>query len=937
MAIRRKLIEVALPLQAINEASAREKSVRHGHPSALHPWWPRRPLTTSRAVVFASFVDDPNGRGAPRGFVEACRRLPRGRNAAQNDTPRQRLLDFVERLVQWESTTDEEGLGKARELIRLASGGEPPALRDPFAGGGSLLLEAQRLGLEAHASDINPVAVLICKALIEVPPRFIGRLPVNRRDRAHKLTEASRTGTAGLVADVRYYGKWVADRVWDGIGYLYPEHVPPAWGLPQRVTAWLWARTVECPNPECGAQMPLLSSYWLGKRKGRRAWVVPRVDRSARTVSFEIGRGDGRPMDPPKVGRGAHFRCLVCGAVAGDPYLTDEGLAGRMGVQLMAMATEGSQGRDYFAPSREQEEVAAMAGPAWRPAGRDPSNGPQFSLRVTGLVPNGDLFTPRQLITLTTMSDLIAEVRQQIRSDALASGLPANVMPLRVGGAGPLAYGAAVSVYLALGLCRLANHLSTLCSWDARSENVRQVFTRQSTAMAWHFAEANPFSNSPANYLGQLDHICGALELLNGSRPGTAVRRDATRSGYSQRAAFATDPPYYDSSDYAGPSDYAYGWLRRSLQGVYPEDLSTSLSPANAELVAIPRKPGGEPDEASRRFERGLYRALALVRGAADPDYPLTTFCALDEAEAGAPDERRTSTGWETMLESLIRTGFTVLGTWPIRTDRARGSKARGNVPAPAAILVCRPRPTGAPKASRHEFVSALRRELPGALHEMLSANIAPVDLAQCSIGPGLAVYSRYSEVLEPDGSPLTLRTALDIIDRALDVFLVEQEEYLDAASRFAVAWYNRFSYTVRTIEEAHELARMRRVSVEYLIAAAVLGSQGSRVWLRRWADLDRGWDPTVDERPLVWKATHHLIWRLNVGGEEVAARLLARMPAATAAEARQLAYRLYSISDRKGWVEEAKDYGGLIDSWGAIQIDESPPTELFTQRRLFD
>ncbi|MCB9078008.1 MAG: DUF1156 domain-containing protein [Anaerolineaceae bacterium] len=409
---RKKLIEVALPLEAINEASAREKSIRHGHPSTLHLWWARRPLAACRAVIFTSLVDDPDDPEAPPEFVAACRKLPQGKNAAEEDTPRRRLFDFIERLVLWESTTDEKVLATARELIRLATDGNPPPLLDPFAGGGSIPLEAQRLGLESFASDLNPVAVMINKALIEIPPKFANQPPVNPRDRQQLGGDSHWPGATGLAADVRYYGEWMRDKAYERIGHLYPDYNG------ETVIAWLWARTVRCPNPACGATMPLVSSFELSKKKGRRAWVEPQIDRAAKQVRFTVKTGKGEPPAPPKIGRGAKFRCLVCGETAPDQHLKDEGMAGRMGAQLMAIVTQGQSGRSYYTPTIEQEQIAARAKPEWEPTGElahDPRN---IWCKQYGLVDFADLFTPRQLTALTTFSDLVAEARQQIEQDA---------------------------------------------------------------------------------------------------------------------------------------------------------------------------------------------------------------------------------------------------------------------------------------------------------------------------------------------------------------------------------------------------------------------------------------------------------------------------------------------------------------------------------------
>jgi putative DNA methylase len=938
----KKLIEVALPLEAISAASAREKYIRHGHPSTLHLWWARRPLAACRAVIFASLVDDPNDPDAPPAFVQACRELPRGKNTAESDTPRQRLFDFIETLVRWESTTDEDVLETARRLIRLSTGGEPPPLLDPFAGGGSIPLEAQRLGLEAHASDLNPVAVMICKALIEIPPKFAHRPPVNPRDREMMGGKAGWKGAAGLAADVRYYGQWMRERAWERIGHLYPPYIPPAGGGDERgggetVIAWLWARTVRCPNPACGAQMPLVKSFWLSKKRGRKAWVEPVVDRQAKTVRFTVETGDGKPPDPPKVGRGAKFRCLVCGEVAPDQHLKDEGMAGRMGAQLMAVVTEGKSGRSYYAPMPEHEQIAATAQPGWAPAGELSDNARWFSPPLFGMTDFVDLFTPRQLVALTTFSELVAEARQQIHADAVAAGLPDDDVPLRDGGAGARAYAEAVSVYLAFGVSRQANRLSTICFWDTQRENIQQVFARQAIPMTWDYVEANPFSNSTGNFMGQLTYPIFVLDSLRWTQPGKAKQEDATKLSYSHRIVLSTDPPYYDNIGYADLSDFFYLWLRQGLEEVYPDVFSTLLVPKEPELVATSDRFEGDMEAANRHFETGLMQAFTAMRTITEYSYPLTVFYAFKQSEVVVQDESQSvsSTGWETMLEGLVCSGYRVCGTWPMRTEATKNLKKNVNALASSIVLVCRPRSDDAPMASRRDFVNALRKELPEALREMQSGNIAPVDLAQASIGPGMAVYSRYSKVLEPNGDALTVRTALQLINHELDAYLAEQEGVIDEDSRFAVAWFQQFGFEEGPFGQADVLARAKNTSVEGLAYAGVLQSGAGRVRLYRWDELDPGWDPTTDERLAVWEAVHHLIERLNTHGEEGAARLLARLPSDVAAQARQLAYRLYSICERKGWAEHARDYNALVISWGASQEQAREFKEQYQQGKL--
>ncbi|MBU1746749.1 MAG: DUF1156 domain-containing protein [Chloroflexi bacterium] len=930
MTYRKKLIEVALPLEAINVASAREKSIRHGHPSTLHLWWARRPLAACRAVIFSSLVDDPDDPDAPPEFVEACRKLPPGKNAADHDTPRQRLFDFIERLVQWESTTDEEVLGTARELIRLATAPDgPPPLLDPFAGGGSIPLEAQRLGLKTHASDLNPVAVMINKALIEIPPRFADRPPVNPRDREKMGSGTRWKGAAGLAADVRYYGEWMRDQAWERIGHLYPDCNG------ETVIAWLWARTVKCPNPACGAQMPLLSRYSVCTKKGKRVWVEPRVDYQAKTVQFVLKRGSGTVPDPPKVGRGVQFRCLVCGELAPEEHIKDVGVADHKNAQLLAIVTEGPGGRNYHPPDLQHQLVASRAKPEWVP-NLEMSTHPQYmSPPRYGMVTFADLFTQRQLVALDTLSKLVTDVGDQTLKDALFVGLSDDGVPLSEAGEGAKAYAEAISFYLGINVGRQANRLSALCFWHYGGEKIEPFFSRQAFTMNWNFAEANPFSNSSGNFLGQLDYLTRVIETQQvKGEPATVLQQDAVTYEYPSDIIVSTDPPYYDNVPYADLSDFFYVWLRRSLVKVFPSVFGTMLVPKNTELVADHQRLGGR-EEANEYFERGMKQVFSKMCRAIKPGYPLSVFYAFKQSETQS-DEGAASTGWETMLEALIQSGFVILATWPMRTEQATNIKKYRNVLASSIVLVCRQRPSDASMTSRREFANALRRELPAALREMQSGNIAPVDLAQASIGPGMAVYSRYSNVLEPNGDRLTVRTALQLINHELDAYLAEQEGYIDEDSRFAVAWFEQFGFKKGPFGQADVLARAKNTSVDGLAYAGILESGAGKVRLYHWPELAPGWDPDTDKRLTTWEATHHLIERLNTHGEEGAAMLLARLPSDLAAQARQLAYHLYSICERKGWAEHARDYNALVISWGASQEQARTFRDQYQQSALF-
>ena len=768
--IRKKLIEVALPLDAINNASRREKSIRHGHPSTLHLWWARRPLAAARAVIFAQMVDDPSS--VPERFS----------SGEEQERERERLFRILERLVRWENTTNEDVLAEARAEIRrswrrtcrdnashpraaeLFDPEQLPAFHDPFAGGGALPLEAQRLGLEAHASDLNPVAVLINKAMIEIPPRLAGRVPVNPEARAGGgLVEQEWPGARGLAADVRHYGNWMRDEAQRRIGELYPKaevtpailserpDLKPYVGRKLTVIAWLWARTVRSPNPAfADVEVPLASTWMLSTKKGKQAYVEPVVE--GREYRFEVKSG---PPPDFAVGRrgtksggsGSEFLCLMSGVPMPFQYLRSQARAGRMGVRLMAVVAHGSPGRVYLPPTPEMEAAARQARPTGVPDTRLPEKALGFRVQQYGMVRWRDLFTPRQLVALTTFSDLVGEAIERVRKDAVAAGLPDDDIPLRDGGTGALGYAQAVGVYLGLGVSRLSDICNALCGWEVSKTQVRHLFTRQAIPMVWDYGENNLFGGAAGDYNTSLMSIVRVMgRTLSSDVPGTAHQGDArtTRAGHTK--IVSTDPPYYDNIGYADLSDFFYIWLRRCLKPVFPELFGTLAVPKADELVATPYRHGSK-DAAERFFLHGMTRALRRLAEQAHPSSPVTVYYAFKQSETRG-GSGTSSTGWETFLEAATGSGFMVTGTWPLRTELANRMIAAGtNALASSIVLVCRPRPADAPLATRREFLTTLRSELPAAVAAMLAANIAPVDLAQAAIGPGMAVYTRYAKV----------------------------------------------------------------------------------------------------------------------------------------------------------------------------------------------
>jgi putative DNA methylase len=910
MTYRKKLIEVALPLDAISEASSKEKSIRHGHPSTLHLWWSRKPLATCRAVLFASLVDDPSEH--PELFP----------TEQEQEAERERLFSLIEKLVKWENSNDEKLLGEVRAEILKSTGGNPPPFLDPFAGGGSIPLEAQRLGLEAHASDLNPVAVLINKALIEIPPKFAGQPPVNPEARK-SLVDGDWRGARGFADDIRYYGKWMRDEAERRIGHLYPKVTLPKeyGGGEATVIAWLWVRTVTCPNPACGAQMPLTSKWWLSKKKGKEVWAEPQIDHTTTppTIRFAVETGKGEPQDGTVNRQGA--KCIACNMPVKFDYIRNEGKTGKIQQQLMAIVAEGQRGRVYLAPNSEHIEIAKQAKPKEVPETNLPEQALSFRVQVYGMTKHCNLFTSRQLVALTAFSDLLQGARAKIVSDVNVTGLSPDT-----------SYADAVATYLALAIDRLADRNSTICSWDVTRDSTRNTFARQAIPMVWDFAEANPFSESTGNFLGAIDWIAEVVQEVPCEVQGQAAQRDAmTPINDITQPLISTDPPYYDNIGYADLSDFFYVWLRRSLSSIYPEVFGTMLVPKAQELVATPYRFDGSKSKAQQFFETGLQKAFERMRAIQNPDYPLTVYYAFKQAESetdtnGEESNSKNgtnvtaSTGWETMLEGLISSGFAITGTWPIRTEMTNRSVGLGtNALASSIVLVCRPRPVDAPFASRRQFLNELKLELPQALKQMQHGSIAPVDLAQASIGPGMAIYSRYSKVIEADGTPIRVRTALQLINRTLDEVLAEQEGESDVETRWAIAWFETHAMEEGPYGQAETLSKAKNTAIQTLVDAGILEAKAGKVRLLRPEEYSEKWQPEARPHVTAWEVMQRAIHALDKHGEVATGNVLGKAGDLTEV-VRDLAYRLYTICERKGWSQEAQAYNMLVTSWSGIR-----------------
>ncbi|MCF8152432.1 MAG: DUF1156 domain-containing protein [Sulfuritalea sp.] len=936
----KKLIEVALPLDKINAAAAREKSIRHGHPSTLHLWWARRPLAAARAVIFAQMVNDP-------GYE---RHLGRGVNKEKAAIERERLFGILERLVLWENTNNEAVLEEARAEIRkswretcelnrnhpqaaeLFNPDKLPAFHDPFAGGGALPLEAQRLGLEAYASDLNPVAVTINKAMIEIPPRFAGRKPVGPLPLGEKKNvdmHEDWSGARGLAEDVRRYGAWMRAEAEKRIGHLYPKieitaemaaeraDLKPLVGQKQTVIAWLWARTVRSPNPAFShAEVPLASTFVLSSKAGKEAYVEPMVEGDGYRFTVKMGTPPESAKSGTKLARGANFRCLLSDMPIEPKHIKAEGVAGRLGQRLMAIVAEGSRSRVYLTPTELHESIARQAQPEWRPETPLPDDPRNFWTLNYGLSKFGDLFTPRQLVGLTTFSNLVQEAIEKCRQDALAAEIADDGTGLDAGGIGASAYAQAVGVYLGFVVDKATDYWSSICTWHSSRELIRNTFGRQSIPMTWDYAETNAFSDSAGNISSGIEWAKKVVELSPTGIVGKVLQYDAQTQSISTNKVISTDPPYYDNIGYADLSDFFYVWLRKSLKPIFPGLYATLAVPKAEELIATPYRHGGK-EQAEAFFLDGMTRAIRNLAEQAHPAFPVTIYYAFKQAETKG-EAGTSSTGWETFLDAVIRAGFALTGTWPMRTELGNRMIGAGtNALASSIVLVCRKRPADAPTVSRREFIRELNAALPDALDEMtrggINSPVAPVDLSQAIIGPGMGIFSQYAAVLEADGKPMSVRTALQLINR----FLAEDD--FDHDTQFCLHWFDNFGWSTGKFGDANTLAQAKGTAVNSLVEAGVLDSSKGDARLYRWAEYPRDWSPETDDRTPIWEALHQLIRALNQQGETEAGALLARMPA-RAHPIRALAYRLYTLCERKGWADDARAYNELVTAWTGVE-----------------
>lgn len=927
---KKKLIEVAIPLEAINATSAREKSIRHGHPSTLHLWWARRPLAACRAVLFAQLVDDPSGyadklldnpkiRNQAEADLVVRLKVWRDRKAdAQGNVPempepvledcaadieRKRLFQVIEELVLWENSTNEEVLERARAEIRRSCGGVLPPVYDPFSGGGSIPLEAQRLGLPAYGSDLNPVAVMIGKVMIEIPPKFKDMPPVHPgiKDRSFYRN------AEGLAEDIRNYGLRMRGDAWKRIGHLYPKvDLPKENGGGQAtVMAWIWARTVASPNPAMNRKhVPIVKSFRLGGKSGRVTWIKPIIDVANLKYSFEISVAETQAVTSTS-GRSSAV-CLVTGDAIPIEYIQEEGKKKLLGRTLIGIVGESRIGKIYLAPNKTHDEIEASVEcdhdlgsiEHWRSC---------TNCVVYGLDRFSDLHTKRELLALKTFSDLLDEVEQQICKDAQGNGW-SDIDAQN--------YAASLRVYLGLAVSKAADKWNSMTSWDNSRESVSHLFTRQAIPMVWDYAETNPFSDSAGNWTSFTDWIAKVVEQLVLSSAGKIFQRDAASPDDTvPPCVISTDPPYYDNVPYSNLSDFFYPWMKEAGKKAFPDLFSTLQSPKGSELVANQFRFGGK-DAASLHFITGMKAAMRLMIETAQKDYPVAIYYAFKQSEIKQDGEF--SRGWADFLSAVTEAGFEIRGTWPVRTELSNRMMGIGNnALASSVVLVCRKKEATAQVITRAELIRALKRELPPAIAELQAANITPADMPQSAIGPGMGVFSRYKAVLESDDSPMSMKSALQLINRELDEYLGGIQGEFDGDTRFAITWFEQHGMAKGDYGAADNLARARGISVESVKHAGIVESAAGKVRILSRDELDDDWTPEADDHLTVWECLQYLVRTHEKDGISRDTVVLLKKIQAKADAVKDLAYCLYDISaNKRKDGKEATAYNALIADW---------------------
>lgn len=877
---KKKLIEVALPLDEINAACKADKDRKIGTIRNLHKWFAPMPLPAWRALLFAALIDDP-----------------------EDDLQRVYLLDLIKRLVaNGADLPDKEALDEARSLVARQFPQGAPTVMDPFCGGGTTLIEAQRLGLRSQGTDLNPIPVLITRVLTELLPRARRLEAVNpaAADGSHNdalfgsAAGSNRDGFDGLRSDLAYYAAWVGAQAKS----ILEPHFPKIQG--EAPIAWLWARTARCVNPACGIQTLLTTSWWMSRQNGNLAWIEPRMVDGELQLEVISGRQQGRPPEPPKVGRGANFACLNCGNVIDESEIASQGISGGLGLRMTAVIAEVGKRRIYRQPTADEiaaasstpcvddlPEVALPDIPRW-------FSGPRFGIKTYT-----DLYTPRQLFSMTTFADLVAQVSDEVLKDG-----------------GDESRAKLIATLLGLALGKMAQYGSSqnrLVTYTTSTTRFNGAFARNDMPMIWDFYEGNVFGKVGGTWDGLVSTLSSAFGYIPAGEAGATERGDARNVRLPEAGLVATDPPYFDAIGYADLSDYFYLWHRRALRRVHPDLYSTIAAPKSGELTAVPAHHGDDAKRARTYFIEGFTETFRNLQQSQSAELPMLIVYASKEQKGGREEETR----WSSILRAMVAAELEITGTWPVHgTGSTRMIGMGTNAIATYIVMTCRPRSDSATTTSLADFNRALRRELSTAIRDLQASSILPVDLAQAAMGPGMQIYSRYRAVLDQSGNTVGVEQALGLINSALAEVLDEQEGDLDPESRFAVRWWAAHGWASASFDDANKTARPLGISVDDVARAQVVTSHANKVQLLGIGQLDRTWTPAADIAPTAWEAVHHLVDRLVDGGGELdAAKLMAAL-GKLQDPAMALAYKLHDVAAKKGRASDQERYNALISSW---------------------
>ena len=909
----KKLIEVALPLDKINPNFEHEKNINSMHPKNLHQWWARRPFSAARAVLWASIVDDPSSHPEEFPTPEAQER------------ERERLFEILEDLSDWKKSNDAKVIEDAREELKKYLGNnlnKEIQFLDPFSGGGAIPFEAQRLGLKGAAFDLNPVAVLINKAMIEIPPRFTGIKPVNKRD---KRLISGQNDLFGVSQDLKYYGALLKQLAYEKVKDIYPTSIAvpeDLGGGKAEIFSWIWVYTLKCPNPICGCETPLYLNCILDGRKSNEAYLRPYYDNNK--LLFKVMHEKFHSDENKGTMNRQGAICAHCRNLINREYIRDEGIKHKLSRRLVAIVSYKNGERLYLNPDFEEEEKEAKVTlPEEYPSGKFANNPQNLGTGEYGLANFEQLFSNRQMQGLVALCTSLNEIRNRIEEDAIYAGMEDDKIHLRDGGKGALAYSEALSVYLAFAIDKEVASSNVVTRWENDNALAKPAFSRQSLYMQWMTPEVNIFGGRAGSFKTINDTIAESLLSFPCNIPeGIAKQHNAQEDFGLKNVIISTDPPYYDNIQYADISDFYYIWLRFNLKDIYPNLFKTTLTPKQEEIVAQPYR-YGRKEEAKKHFESGMQKAMENIYSSATPDIPVTIYYAYKQSETEA--KKTSSSGWETMLNAIIKAGFSIKATWPLKTENPAKSNLKINMLTTSVVIVCRKKEKGDFFCTKRQFLKALREGLKPTLTLLQETNLAPVDLAQSAIGPGMAIFSKYDKVLSADGSEMTVKEALQAINEEVGVCLNEFGEALDNESRFCIALYLQCEFNDIKSGDADILALAKDTSISKLKNDGIVEAGKGMVRLTPREKL-----PEIKGNDDIWLLCHRLVFSLEKNGIKGCAKEMRKIQGTAAlGKIKNLAYELYTISERKNWNQEAYLYNSLVVSWADIASEASKRTLL--------